>query len=150
MFPFLESWARRDRSAAAPTGLPGWERRKAAAGAAEIEVTNVARDTLSIFGRGLDYHGPKEIRCLVVTHCGLDLVGIVPAIAARLPVAHSIDHGPSVAKTPRGTMTLKAYLDLAAEAKRARSELIVLRRDNPIDAPALDNDGLIHQYGRPA
>ncbi len=62
--------------------------------------------------------GIKQLDFLVVTHYDLDHVGNVPAIAARLPVANFIDHGPSVAKNPRSAVTLKAYLDLAAKAKR--------------------------------
>jgi beta-lactamase superfamily II metal-dependent hydrolase len=62
--------------------------------------------------------GVKQIDFLVVTHYDLDHVGNVPAIAARLPVVHFIDHGPSVAKNPRSAVTVKAYLDLAAKAKR--------------------------------
>ena len=62
--------------------------------------------------------GIKQLDFLVVTHYDLDHVGNVPAIAARLPVAHFIDHGPSVAKNPRSTTMVEAYLNLAAKAKR--------------------------------
>ncbi len=62
--------------------------------------------------------GVKQLDFLVVTHYDLDHVNNVPAIAARLPVAHFIDHGPSVAKNPRSITAVKAYLDLAAKAKR--------------------------------
>jgi beta-lactamase superfamily II metal-dependent hydrolase len=62
--------------------------------------------------------GVKQLDFFVVTHYDLDHVGNVPAIAARLPVAHFIDHGPSVASNPRSAGMLQAYLDIAAKAKR--------------------------------
>ncbi len=62
--------------------------------------------------------GIKQLDLLVVTHYDMDHVNNVPAIAARLPVAHFIDHGPSVAKNPRAVTAVNAYLDLAAKAKR--------------------------------
>jgi len=40
--------------------------------------------------------GVKQLDFLVVTHYDLDHVNNVPAIAARLPVAHFIDHVRSV------------------------------------------------------
>ncbi len=62
--------------------------------------------------------GVKQLDFLVVTHYDLDHVNNVPAIAARLPVAHFIDHGPSVARNPRSVKAVTAYLDLAAKARR--------------------------------
>ena len=62
--------------------------------------------------------GVKRLDFLVVTHYDLDHVGNVPAIAARLPVANFVDHGPSVADDPRTTKTVTAYLDVAAKAHR--------------------------------
>jgi beta-lactamase superfamily II metal-dependent hydrolase len=82
-------------------GFPGFNERDA------IRVEEAARAA-----------GVRELDFLVVTHYDLDHVGNVPAIAARLPVANFIDHGPSVASNPRSAAMLQAYLDIAAKAKR--------------------------------
>jgi beta-lactamase superfamily II metal-dependent hydrolase len=82
-------------------GFPGFDDRDA------IRVEEAARRA-----------GVKRLDFLVVTHYDLDHVGNVPAIAARLPVAHFIDHGPSIARSPRSARMVAAYLDLAAKAKR--------------------------------
>ncbi len=62
--------------------------------------------------------GIKKLDFLVVTHYDSDHVDNVPAIAARLPVATFVDHGPSVASDPRRARAVAAYLELATKARR--------------------------------
>jgi competence protein ComEC len=54
--------------------------------------------------------GVKQIDYLVITHYHLDHVGGVPQLAARIPIIHFVDHGPTVEADAQGSELFAAYL----------------------------------------
>jgi beta-lactamase superfamily II metal-dependent hydrolase len=59
--------------------------------------------------------GVQRIDYLVATHYHGDHVGGIPALAERIPVAHFVDHGPTVERSPRA-------LDLEETYRKVRDQ----------------------------
>jgi len=63
--------------------------------------------------------GIKQIDNLIITHYHVDHVGGLGELAARLPIRHFIDHGPSVQPDPGTTeKSLQEYADLSSKGRR--------------------------------
>jgi beta-lactamase superfamily II metal-dependent hydrolase len=74
------------------------------------------RDAARIMAAASDA-GIKQIDNLIVTHYHVDHVGGLAELAARLPIRHFIDHGPSVQPDPGTTeKSLQEYADLSSKA----------------------------------
>jgi beta-lactamase superfamily II metal-dependent hydrolase len=61
--------------------------------------------------------GVKQLDVLLTTHYDLDHVNNAPSLAAKMPVALFVDHGPPVVSDERTLATVKAYDELWAGAK---------------------------------
>jgi beta-lactamase superfamily II metal-dependent hydrolase len=62
--------------------------------------------------------GVKKIDYLLITHYHADHVGGVPALAAKIPISHFVDHGETVEHDANGQKLYDAYLKEAGEGKR--------------------------------
>ena len=78
--------------------------------------------------------GIKQIDNLITTHYHIDHVGGLAELAARVPIRHLIDHGPSV-QPDRGTTekSLQEYADLSAKTKRT-----IVKPGDTLSVGALD------------
>src|SRR6185295_932232 len=56
--------------------------------------------------------GLKQIDYLVISHYDLDHIGDVPALAARIPIRHLVDHGPFVTTNKNAEQRYAAYAEL--------------------------------------
>ncbi|MGB2716334.1 MAG: MBL fold metallo-hydrolase [Vicinamibacterales bacterium] len=63
--------------------------------------------------------GVTRIDHLVSTHYHVDHVGGMPELAKRIPIAHYVDHGPSVEEKEQVAGFNAAYADLRAKAKHS-------------------------------
>ena len=77
--------------------------------------------------------GVSRIDYLVVTHYHADHVGGVPALAARIPVAAYVDHGPTVEQGERPDKLYKDYL-----AVRGKARHILARPGDTLPIKGLD------------
>jgi competence protein ComEC len=74
------------------------------------------RDTDRIMAAVTDA-GVKQIDYLISTHYHVDHVGGLQELAKRIPIAHYIDHGPSVEPREQVQGFTQAYADLYGKAK---------------------------------
>lgn len=80
--------------------------------------------------------GVKQIDYLLITHFHVDHVGGVPALAAKIPIKHFVDHGQSVeANTPQGKKLWDAY-----EAVAAKGDHIVVKPGDKLPIKGLTWD----------
>lgn len=63
--------------------------------------------------------GLKQIDHLIITHYHNDHIGGLSELAARVPIAEFIDHGPNVQPGPNIDPVLQKYAELHAKAKHA-------------------------------
>jgi competence protein ComEC len=56
--------------------------------------------------------GLKQIDYLVISHYDTDHIGDVPALAARIPIRHLVDHGPFVTTNKNAGQRYAAYAEL--------------------------------------
>ena len=63
--------------------------------------------------------GVTKIDHLVSTHYHIDHVGGMPELAKRIPIAHYVDHGPSVEEKEQVAGFNAAYADLRAKARHS-------------------------------
>lgn len=61
--------------------------------------------------------GVKQIDVLVSTHYHVDHIGGMQELAKRIPIAHFVDHGPSVEEKEQVQGFQQAYAELRAKAK---------------------------------
>jgi beta-lactamase superfamily II metal-dependent hydrolase len=61
--------------------------------------------------------GVTKIDHLVSTHYHVDHVGGMPELAKRIPIAHYLDHGPSVEEKEQATGFTAVYKELQAQAR---------------------------------
>lgn len=62
--------------------------------------------------------GVKQIDYLIITHFHTDHVGGIEQLAAKMPIKHVVDHGPTVESGANPQQLYKSYEDVAAKAKR--------------------------------
>ncbi len=77
--------------------------------------------------------GLVRIDYLVVTHHHLDHVGGVPELAAKIPVATFVDHGPNTETDPDGRKLSQAYAKVLAGAQH-----LVVKPGDRIPLPGVD------------
>jgi competence protein ComEC len=77
--------------------------------------------------------GVKRIDYMLVTHYHMDHVGGVPALAAKIPIVHFVDHGPNVETTKLGTELFVAY-----RLVRDKGQHLVVKPGDKIPIKGLD------------
>jgi beta-lactamase superfamily II metal-dependent hydrolase len=90
------------------------------------------RDTGRIMA-AIDDAGVKQIDYLISTHYHRDHIGGLQELAKRIPIAHFIDHGPSVEEREHVPGFQAAYAELHAKAKRT-----VVRPGDRVPVAGLD------------